>query len=154
MSTIYQSQVAKSVPFNNDTNSFVSTDVQAAIEEVDTAIDNKAQYGAICAYNGTANAVKYLEFFASISSNTAGLVLAENSTLRSIAVSVQTATTATFTLYKNGVSIQTISLSSSRTNYISGLTTSLSTGDELSAAITSGSASNIILNFYIRTEGS
>ncbi len=71
------SQVAYAVPFDNSMNGFLSTDVQDAIEEIDSKVTGKPRAIIAFAYNGTANTGKWLETFASIASNETPFVTAE-----------------------------------------------------------------------------
>lgn len=66
--------VAKSVPFDNATNGFVSTDVQAAIEEIQLTAAVSASPGFTWGYRGTATPGTYLEND-SVPSNVSGRIV-------------------------------------------------------------------------------
>ena len=135
------SQVAYSVPFDNDMNGFSATDVQNAIEEVSALITGKPRAIIGFAYNGTANTGKYLETFASIPSNEVPFITAEPGKVKALSLVNSVSGTATVTLFKNGVSLQTISITAQMYNTIADLTHTIVTGDSLSAQVTSGSMS-------------
>jgi hypothetical protein len=132
-------QVAYSTPFDNSMNGFLADDVQEAIEEIDSKVTGKPRAIIAFAYNGTANSGKWLETFASIASNETPFVTAEPAKVKALSLVNFGSTTATVTLYKNGVSAQTISLAAQTYKTIDSLTIALATGDSLSAQVTSGS---------------
>ena len=70
MTKVVISPVAKSTPFDNSTNGFVSTDTQAAIEEVRTAISTTIRAGNIAAVSFTGNPRKYTVTFSPAFANT------------------------------------------------------------------------------------
>lgn len=131
-------QVAYSTPFDNDTNGFLAEDVQAAIEEVDSRVTGKPRAIVTMGYQGTANSGRWLETFDSIASNDVPFITAESATIQAIALVNKNSNTGTITIYKNGVSVTTISLTAQTYNTVSGLTIALATGDSLSAQLTSG----------------
>lgn len=53
--------IAKSVPFDNSSNGFVSTDVQAAIEEIQNTISTSASPGFSFGRSGVASSGTYLQ---------------------------------------------------------------------------------------------
>ena len=138
--------VAKSVPFDNSTNSFSSTDTQAAIEEAKTvaALSGSAlNFG----YQGNANTGRYLEVVSNNPTSGTPFIVAGNLTVTRFSVSVDSSTTGTVTLYKNGVALDSISLTSQKKNTKLNLNYSLLDMDELSAKVTSGIFSRI--NFTV-----
>lgn len=144
--------VAKSVPFDNVTNGFTSTETQSAIEEAASTGASASRGPTIAAFDGTGSTGRWLEFYSNNPSNTNPFIVAETSEL--IAVSIVTSAasaTGTVTIYKNGVSIQTISLAAQKKNSISGLLHSLANLDEISLRITSGSISRPQVYMFIRT---
>lgn len=60
MSRVEKSQIALSVPFDNSTNGFTSTDVQAAIEEAKQNAEGFPRAGIRSNYNGTVSANQWL----------------------------------------------------------------------------------------------
>lgn len=145
-------QVSEETPFDNSTNGFTANEVQSAIEEAYQLGANASRGPTICGFDGTASSGRWLEFFANNPSNNSPFILAEDAEL--IALSVVTASgssTGTVTIYKNGVSLTTISLTAQKKNAINGLTLSLLELDEISAQVTSGSISRPNLYMFIRT---
>jgi len=144
LSTLYPTNIAGGTPFDNDFNGLTSDNVQDAIEEIDAKITGKPRFIMNFGYNGNASN-KWLEINHSIPSNTSPYVAAEDSKIKAISISVRTSTTATASIYLNGVVVTTISLTSSQTNFAAGLSIVVLQGDEISVKITSGSASEPIV---------
>ena len=145
--------LAVEVIFNNLTNGFFSTEVQSAIEEAKaTASGIAARYAAVCAYGGNASTGRYLEFFDTNPSDQAPFITPDFSILRSISlVTSNTVDTGTITLYKNGVSIQAITLTAEKKKTVTGLLINFAGGDELSAKVTSGSINGPMLISLMQT---
>lgn len=143
--------VAESVPFDNSTNGFISEEVQSAIEEAYNLGAATSRGPTICGFDGNASSGRYLEFFANNPSNNNPFIVAENNRLTAVSVSSSSNSTGTITIFKNGVSVQTISLSASRKNAISGLSVDFAALDEISASVTSGNISRPTLFMFIRT---
>ena len=143
--------VARSIFFDNSTNGYTSTNVQEAIEEGDQSAANASRGPTVCGFDGTASTGRWLEFYANNPSNSNPFVVAEPSELIAISISAASNSTGTVTIFKNGVSIQTISLSASRINRINGLAHSLTDLNEISVQITSGSISRPTVFLFIRT---
>ena len=57
---VYSTPVSKSVPFDNATNGFVSTDAQSAIEEAKQSAEGFPRAGIRSTYNGTVSANQWL----------------------------------------------------------------------------------------------
>ena len=57
---VYKSDVAKSIPFDNSTNGFVSTDAQGAIEEIRNTVATSASPGFTYGRSGTLPAGTWL----------------------------------------------------------------------------------------------
>lgn len=144
--------VSKSTPFDNSTNGFTAENAQTAIEEAYLTAANASRGPTIAAFDGNGSSGRWLEFYSNNPSNNNPFIIAENSQL--IAVSIVTSAasaTGTVTIYKNGVSVQTISLAAQKKNSINGLTTLLADLDELSVQVTSGSISRPQVYMFIRT---
>ena len=144
--------VAGQVPFDNTTNGFTSEEAQSAIEEAKQQGAAASRGPTICGFDGTASTGRWLEFYANNPSNNNPFIVAEPSEL--IAVSIVTSATSatgTATIYKNGISITTISLAAQKKNASTGLTLALTTLDEVSVQITSGSISRPNVYLFIRT---
>lgn len=145
-------QVAESVPFDNDTNGFTSEDVQTAIEEAYALGANASRGPTICGFDGSASTGRWLEFYSNNPSNNSPFIIAEPSEL--IALSIVTANasaTGTATIFKNGVALQTISLTAQKKNAVNGLAHLFATLDEISVQITAGSVSRPVVYIFIRT---
>lgn len=89
----FASAVARAIPFDNSSNSFVATQVQAAIEEARTAALNNDRYPVQASRNANTGINTYLEIFTGEDSLTAPLIVPANSTI--VAATIQaTANTA------------------------------------------------------------
>jgi hypothetical protein len=143
--------VAKSTPFDNTTNGFTAADVQAAIEEAKTTAANASRGPTNCGFDGSAGTGRWLEFYANNPSNNNPFVIAEPAQLIAVSISAASNSTGTVTIFKNGISLQTISLSASRINRIKSLTHSFTDLDEISVQVTSGSISRPVVYMFIRT---
>lgn len=150
-SKVYSSPVAKSIPFDNSTNGFTSTETQSAVEEAKQLAANSSRGPTICGFDGNGSTGRWLEFFANNPSNNNPFIIAENNELIAVSICASTNSTGTVSIFKNGVSIQTISLSASRKNAVTGLTHSLVSLDELSLQVTSGSITRPTVFMFIRT---
>ena len=74
MAKARMSPVATSIPFDNETNGFVSDNVQDAIEEVNNFVSSLSNETFVFfQYNGNANVNRYLELFSGISVDDAPL---------------------------------------------------------------------------------
>lgn len=144
-------QVSSVVPFDNSTNGFTSDNAQSAIEEAKQTAANASRGPTICGFDGNGSSGRWLEFFSNNPSNNNPFIIAENNQLIAVSLSSSANSTGTITIYKNGVSVQTISLSASQKNAISGLLINFSPLDELSAQVTSGSISRPTLFLFLRT---
>lgn len=145
------SVIAKAIPFDNSTNGFTSTDTQAAVEEAKNAAANASRGPTVCGFDGTASATRYLEFFSNNPSNNNPFIVAEPAQLVAMSVSASTVSTGTITVYKNGVSVATISLAAARKNSASGLAINFTALDEISVAVTAGSITRPSFFMFIRT---
>lgn len=134
-------------------NGFVAKTTQEAIEEAKATAAGKIRYMGNCGFDGNAAVGRYLEFNSNVDSNQSGFVIAVPSTLRELSLAVQTAATATFTVVKwNGsveTNLATISVTSTRTSVVTGLTVNLVALDELRVKLTAGSCARpICFQFY------
>lgn len=102
-------------------------------------------------FDGNASSGRWLEIITNVASNISGYVIAGSKTVRAISIAGATGSTytATATIYKNGVALDTISLSSSRKNTKLNLSYALVNLDEMSAQITSGSVSKPIVILWL-----
>ena len=148
---LIQRQVASSVPFDNSSNGFLSTETQSAIEET-KFFAAAARYAISAGYNGNATSGRYLEWFTGVASNDAPFIVPKHSLLQEISLSTGTATTVSVGVYQNGTLIETISLTSEKTASMSGISDMLDTEDEISIKIISGSISKPVIFLFLQTE--
>lgn len=93
MANVVISPVAKSVPFDNASNGFTSTDVQGAIEEIQTGLSTSASPGFSFGRSGNANSGTYLQN-ETVPSNVSGRwVYIDNAYIRKVFVSNENVTT-------------------------------------------------------------
>lgn len=141
------------VSFDNSTNGFTSTEVQSAIEEAKNYAIGKARYTISSGFDGNASVGRYLEFNSNVDSNQSGYVNSNASWLKEISCVCQTASTITFTVAKVGGSdIGTCTITGARKGVTTGLTQSLSSLDELSVRVTSGSCSRPIAWLFFQNQ--
>ncbi len=137
--------------FQNDTdrsNGFVSTNTQEAIEE--TALNSgSSRYAIVFSYNGNASN-RWLELFQSVPSDDSPFVVAELGEIASLSISTRTNTTATVSIYINGVAEETITLTSAKVNHKINIAHSLFGGDTLSVKVTSGSTADPIVSVNVK----
>ena len=145
------SPVSKSVPFDNTTNGFTSTEAQSAIEEAKSVAASASRGPTLCGFDGSAGTGRWLEFYSNNPSNGNPFIIAEPAELVAVSISASANSTGTVTIFKNGVSLQTISLSASRKNRVKNLLHSLTDLDEISVQVTSGSVTRPVVYMFIRT---
>lgn len=143
-------QVAKSVPFDNDSNGFVATDVQTAIEEIGASASPGFSFGR----SGTSNAGTYLQVDG-VPSNQAGRIVPLTSAFISdIFISCQTAATFSIQIQKRVGNVfttiftQTITASRVFTGPVIGVSVNL--GDELCCRVSSGSVNNVVVGVIVK----
>jgi hypothetical protein len=148
---VFLSPVAKSIPFDNSTNGFLSTNVQAAIEEAQqNALSSVAPI--IVTYGGNANIGRYLEIFPATDSLTIPYLIVTSQSLRALSLQCSASTTVTVGVFKTTDlvnPIQSISLSAQIATSITGLSISLSPGDKLALRVTAGSGNKPSIAMYI-----
>jgi hypothetical protein len=146
----YQSQVARGTPFDPTNTGFTSINVQDAIvESYNTAIE-KARFALPAAFDANANTGRWLEWFKSVDSQTSPFVMPRDSQVAELSLSnANTTATATVSLFKNGVFIQSISLAAEQYTTITGLSVMFNAGDELSIQVTSGTLTRPIIFVFV-----
>lgn len=100
-------------------------------------------------YNGTANANRWLEVIGNNPSNGTPFIIAGSKAIRAFSVGTDINSTATVTLFKNGVAIDSISLAAVKKNTKLNLNIILIDKDELSAQVTSGTISRPIFTLWL-----
>lgn len=144
--------VSETVPFDNSTNGFVADNAQTAIEEAYALGAATSRGPTICGFDGSASTGRWLEFYSNNPSNNSPFIVAEASQLIALSIVTASATsTATATIFKNGVALTTISLTAQKKNAVSGLTNLFNPLDEISVQITAGSISRPVVYIFIRT---
>lgn len=132
-------------------NGFTSRNTQEAIEEAKiTAPGTAGPYAAISGFDGNATTGRWLEFLTNIASNVSGHVIPEAASIKYLSVAAQTNTTCTFTIYKNGISLETLTLTAQRKNNKISLNHVLIALDELSVQVTSGNCAKPTFNIFIK----
>ena len=141
------------VSFNNATNGFTSTEVQSAIEEARSTALGKPRFLASAGFDGNASVGRYLEFNSNVASNQSGYVNANPSWLKEISCVCNTTATITFTVAKvGGADIGTCTISGAKKGVTTSLTQSISSLDELSVRVTSGSCSRPITWLFFQIQ--
>ena len=116
--------------FNNSTNGFTATNVQAAIEESKSTAEGKARFVVICGYGGQGKG-QYFEFFKGLDSNQNPFIVSKASNIKEVSMSFSATPTGTIKFYKNGVAIYTFTVSAV-THTFTELTFSFAVGDKFS----------------------
>lgn len=148
--TVRATPVAKAIPFDNDTNGYVATDVQGAIEEGVSGAIATARYSIFCAYESNANTGRWLEFTRGNSSDTSPYLIVGPTILEELTLITANITdTCTVTIFKNGVSLTTVSLAAEKTK-VTLPALSLTNLDQLSAQVTSGSITRPQVQLFLR----
>lgn len=94
-----RTQLAQNTPFDNATNGFTATDVQAAIEETLLDAINNDRYPIQANYNGNANIGRYLEVFPGEDSLAAPLLSPSNSKIVQITIQAVAVSTGSIEIY-------------------------------------------------------
>lgn len=158
------SQVAVSTPFEaNRTpiwdgsagpSGIVSTDTQSAIEEVKSSASTaaNASRGAVsCGFDGSASSGRYLEFFSNNPSNGSPYVIPEPGIIRAISASASSSSTGVVTLYKNAVSVATLTFTAAQSARDKTLNISVTDLDKLSVGVTSGTITRPTFFIFVQT---
>jgi hypothetical protein len=144
-----RTQWAGSTPFDNSTNGFTSTDVQAAIEEAKLTAVEKSRYAVGFGFDGNASSGRWLETHTNIASNVSGYVAAKPAILKEISLACSSASTITVGIYRNAAQIATIVMTSQKIDY-EDENVNLTNGDEISAKVESGSCTRPSLFIHMR----
>lgn len=148
---IYSTQVASSIPYDNTSSGIASTDVQAAIDEVYNLAKNASRGSIGCGFDGTASSGRYLEFFSNNPSNNSPFIVPEPGIIRAISASSAANSTCVITLFKNGVSIATLTFTAQASQRNKTLNLSVTDLDKLSVQVTSGSISRPAFFIFVQT---
>lgn len=145
--------VAKSIPFDNETNGFTSTDAQAAIEETKNVAVAVVSPGFTWGRSGNIPTNTYL-LNDTVPSNLTGRIVPFAGLIDKIYVSCENTSTFTVTVQKRSgasfVDLFSASLSAERIKVSSPSSVAVSALDELSIKITSGSCKNPVVGIVIK----
>lgn len=148
--TVRSTPVAKSIPFDNTTNGYTSTEVQGAIEEGVSSAIATARYSVFCAYESNANTGRWLEFTRGNASDNSPYIIVGPTTLEELTLVTANATdTTTVTVFRNGVLLTTISLSAEKSK-VTFPNLLLNDLDLLSLQITAGSITKPQVQLFLR----
>jgi len=90
--------------------------------------------------NGNSGVGKWLDFHHNISSKDVPFSVPEAIQLTKISADIKLSSTVTFTIFKNGSPLETLTITSDTSNEKIGLTHSIIVGDSLSVKVTSGTS--------------
>ncbi len=126
-------------------------EVQTALEEIYNLAKNASRGAIGCGFDGTASSGRWLEFFANNPSNNSPFVVPEPSILRAISASCTSNSTCVITVFKNGVSVATLTFTAAQAARDKTLNISLTDLDKISIQVTSGSISRPTFFMFIQT---
>lgn len=148
------SQVASSVPFDNEGTDFESDNVQDALTEAGASASPGFNFGR----SGNAGTNTWLQVVGGVPSNKAGITVAlTNAKIKSVYVANENISTFDITVYEhegdevNLTSLGTVSVTSSRSANFN-VEYDVTTGKQLAVRVTSGSAKNV--NVGLQLSGS
>lgn len=155
---VKKSVVAESIPYDNTDSGFTAEDVQAAIDEAATGGGTGASPGFSFGRSGNVSSGAYLSN-ESVPSNVTGRpVDLTNARITQVSVSNENVNTFTIELEEHDgttfVSLGTFSVTSARSNKFTGLSISITSGKEIAAKISSGSAKNPVVTVYVKGDAS
>jgi hypothetical protein len=144
-------QVSKTVPFDNSTNGFVSTNAQAAIEEIKALLNVSASPGFTWGNSGTvANAYLLND---TVPSNKSGRLVPITGNITTIFVALELATIAAIEIRRNvlGVftTIATVNMVASRKSTFT-VSVPVSFNDELSCYV-NGTCKSPVIGIVIKS---
>lgn len=147
--------VAGSIPFDNSTNGFTSTDAQAAIEEVNNKISTSASPGFSFGRSGTVSDGTYLQC-ETVPSNISGRWIYINSaSVKYVYVSNEDTTTwVVEALYHDGngaglTSLGTVTVTAAKGGAYP-VDWAVPTGKQIAVRINSGSPKNVVCGLELR----
>lgn len=145
----YQDVEALDVSYDNSDSGLSAETAQDAIDELHETLTDRPGAPVTCGFDGGASSGRWLEFSGNVGADDAGFVVPAAGKLTHLSVAVENNTTCTFTVYKNGSSVATLSLSSARKGSNT-QNVSLAANDELTVKVTSGSGSRPVFNLFVR----
>lgn len=148
--------VAEGIPFDNDTNSFVADDVQAAIEEVNDKVGISASPGYSFGKAGNISSGTWLLRTGSVPSNKSGVnVGLYNAEVVQISTGSEDLNTYTLQIWQhdgdevNSTLITSVNITSSRKEVFTLTGASLTRNKHVAVKLSSGSAKNIGVDLQI-----
>lgn len=143
--------VARAVPYDNSSSLIAASDVNTAIDLVYNLAKNASRGAIGCGFDGSASTGRWLEFFSNNPSNNSPFVVPEPSILRAISASSTSNATCVITVFKNGISVATLTFTASQVARDKTLNVSLTDLDEISIQVTSGSISRPTFFMFAQT---
>jgi hypothetical protein len=140
--------------FDNSTNGFVSTNVQAAIEEVKNIATDKPTYPIQASYNGNANIGRYLEAFPGEDTLTSTILLPDACVLHDFVIQAESANNGAITI-KN-ITTNTVIYNASfagqkRQIFLNQNLGIINGGDELTVYVTAASINKPKIRMWFKT---
>ena len=152
MTNITKSSVAKSVPFDNTGTDFVSSDVQAALEEIGVSSSPSFSFGR----SGKVGSGTWLQCETVPSNITGRFIPLTNPKLSDLYVSNENVGTYTVEVYEhdgdntNLTLKYTLTVTSARGNSISNIGVPMTKGKQVAVRIGSGSPKNVVCGLIIK----
>lgn len=148
--------VARSVPFDNSTNTYTSLNVQDAIEEAQSTAIANDRWNFIAVYGGNALVGRYLEAYPSIDTLVAPVLMPEDSTLVTATLgTIGSAGTFTVGIFKSSdlvTPVTSLTLNMGESNKVfSNINIDISSGESLSVRVTNGSRVSPFARIWIST---
>jgi len=109
---------------------------------------NVIAYSKQMGKQGNSGVGKWLDYHHNISSKDVPFSAFETIEIKAIAADIKLSSTVTFTVFKNGSAIETLTITSSMKNKKIGLSISLAVGDFISVKVTSGTAFSPLFHLF------
>lgn len=154
MTAIKKSEVAESIPFDNDTNGFIADEVQGAIEELNEKVGVSASPGYSWGRSGNASSGTWLNNDEVPSNNTGRTIALINPSIQNISVANENINTFDISVYEHeGNSINltllvTVNVIASRSAFFQ-IDIPATSGRQLAVRVTSGSGKNIVVGVQL-----
>lgn len=152
--TVRQLRTALNNLFDNTSNGFISTNVQAAIEEARAEAVANDRYAFLASYGGNANTGRYLEIYPSIGSNDAPFDIPDSSRIITVVLGAVANSTGTVSIYKTSnlaTPIASFSLTAQTRADFTGLNIALLATDELAVKVSAGSFNKPFMAIFVST---
>jgi len=143
--------VARAIPYDNSSSLIAASDVNTAIDLVYNLAKNASRGSINCGFDGTASTGRWLEFFANNPSNANPYIVPEPGIIRAISASASSSSTGVVTVFKNGVSVATLTFTAAQSARDKTLNISVTDLDQISVQVTSGSITRPTFFIFIQT---